>query len=93
MYKSAESNVMHFAAFSCAVVTKQRNKQLLAWWRKRTVVRTQINQYEHSLAGAGGGGSKRTLVRTRQANQVWKHPKLLLNYVENSHAKLNYNVV
>ncbi len=44
---------MHFAAFSCTVVTKQWGKQLLAWWRKRTVVLTQI-KYERSPAGGGG---------------------------------------
>ncbi len=33
---------MHFAAFSSAVVFEQRGKPLLAWWCKRTAVRTQI---------------------------------------------------
>ncbi len=59
---------MHFAAFSWAIVTKQRVKQLLAWWHKWTAVRTQINymntvQWGQGEVGAnelGFGPGKRT---------------------------------
>ncbi len=53
---------MNFVTFSCAVIANQQGKL--------TTVRTQIKSYEHSPVGAGGGGSKRTWVQTRQSNQV-----------------------
>ncbi len=44
--------ISHFSAFTCATVTKQQGKQLLAWWCKRNTVPTQIKSYECTQVGA-----------------------------------------
>ncbi len=67
--KNAESNRMHFTAFSHAIVTKQRGKQT------QTICGSDPNKIIWTQPSGGrGGGSNQTRVRTRQSNQVWNNP-------------------
>ncbi len=46
---------MHFAAAFCAAVTKQRGKQLLAWWHKQTGSDPNEIIWTQSSGGRGRG--------------------------------------
>ncbi len=55
---------MHFAAFFCAAVTKQRGKQLLELMMRFGPKSNNMNTVQR---GQGGGGSNRTRVWSDQA--------------------------
>ncbi len=52
---------MYFAAFSRTVITKQRGKRMLAWWRKWTAVQTKIKNMNTVQRGQSNSGSDQTI--------------------------------